>query len=125
MKKIVFIATLLVMLVVSINSYGQTTDSIKTNRGIIVLDGPSGSLRDPLFVLSFEKLKLEITNSELFKDPRSIKPDWIDSITVLKGKAAEEKYGARGKHGVVLVDLKENSFGLLSSELRSKFETKN
>ncbi|CAH8281769.1 BlaR1 peptidase M56 [Mariniflexile fucanivorans] len=40
------------------------------------------------------------------KDVESINPENIDSINVLKGKVAIEKYGAKGKHGVVEITTK-------------------
>ena len=36
----------------------------------------------------------------------SIKPDMIESINVLKGDKAFEKYGAKGKNGVIEITLK-------------------
>ena len=40
-------------------------------------------------------------------DVNDIDPKAIESIDVLKGKAATEKYGSKGKDGVVLIALKE------------------
>ncbi len=37
---------------------------------------------------------------------RKINPDILESIAVLKGKAAEDKYGEKGKNGVVEITLK-------------------
>ena len=39
----------------------------------------------------------------------AINPDGIESITVLKDKSATEKYGDKGKNGVVLITTKKNN----------------
>ncbi len=55
----------------------------------------------PLFVVD-GKIK-----SENF-DAENINPDEIDHINVLKGKQATDKYGAKGKNGVVVIFIKED-----------------
>lgn len=41
------------------------------------------------------------------KEVEILEPSTIESISVLKGKAAKEKYGKKGKNGVVLIKMKE------------------
>ncbi|MDY7394903.1 TonB-dependent receptor plug domain-containing protein [Aureibaculum sp. 2210JD6-5] len=53
----------------------------------------------PLYILNGK----EITKEEMDK----IDPDNIESINVFKGKKAEEKYGDKGKNGVVEIALKK------------------
>lgn len=40
-------------------------------------------------------------------DISNISPDALKSIVVLKGKEAEDKYGKKGKNGVVEITLKK------------------
>ncbi|MFD2585909.1 M56 family metallopeptidase [Croceitalea marina] len=55
--------------------------------------------KKPLFVVDGKKVKkLKDTN-----------PDNIESVNVLKGKAAEEKYGRKGKNGVVEITTKKKN----------------
>ena len=39
-------------------------------------------------------------------DPKSLHPDMIESISVLKGEAAIKTYGDKGKNGVIVITLK-------------------
>ena len=48
-----------------------------------------------------------IVNGEEVKKLKNINPDGIESINVLKGKAAIKKYGKKGKNGVVEIIKKE------------------
>jgi hypothetical protein len=61
----------------------------------------------------FEKVKInplyiidgkEITEEDII---RNLKPEDVDSITVLKDKGAVEKYGDKGKNGVIEIYLKK------------------
>ena len=51
-----------------------------------------------------------IDGKEILKDILvDLKPDAIESMTVLKGKSAIEKYGDRGKDGVILIKTKKKN----------------
>jgi hypothetical protein len=38
---------------------------------------------------------------------QTINPDAIESVNVLKGKTAEDKYGEKGKNGIIEITLKQ------------------
>lgn len=59
----------------------------------------NSSKEQPLYVLD----KKEITAKEM----ESIDPNTIKAVNVLKGEAAIEKYGEKGKNGVIVITLKE------------------
>ncbi|MBD0824003.1 M56 family metallopeptidase [Aestuariibaculum marinum] len=71
---------------------GPLQDSIKTHQ----IEFKGG---DPIFILDGK----EISEEELKK----IKPEFIESLNVLKEKAAIEKYGAKGKNGVIIITTKK------------------
>ncbi len=57
--------------------------------------------KDPLFIVD----DIEITKEQL----EDVKPDMIKSVTVLKDKSAIEKYGDKGKDGVVIIKIKNKN----------------
>ena len=67
---------------------------IRTDKGNI-LDSPN----PPLFILDGK----EITAEQM----KQIKPAEIEAIQVLKDKTATDKYGEKGKNGVVIITLKK------------------
>jgi TonB-dependent SusC/RagA subfamily outer membrane receptor len=57
-----------------------------------------------------ENAPLYIVNGEIHKtNLNDINPKDIESINVLKDKAATEAYGDKGKNGVIIITLKKNS----------------
>jgi len=53
-------------------------------------------------------------------DINSISPESVDSIVVLKDQSAVEKYGEKGKNGVIIVTTKLNQAGKVDSSLDEK-----
>jgi hypothetical protein len=77
------------------SGYGNTTMSIEKalpQRGIRIREAGKGE-NQPLFFLDGK----EISKGEMDK----IDPNAIESVNVLKDKSATEKYGEKGKNGVV------------------------
>ncbi|WP_066220863.1 M56 family metallopeptidase [Formosa haliotis] len=73
---------------------GTTTRTVYPPQG-----NPSTyTLTDPIYILNGK----EISKDEMNK----IAPENIDSVFVLKGEKAIEKYGEKGKHGVVVITTK-------------------
>jgi len=65
----------------------------------------------PLFVIDGVKKIISQETEEKKKDldaALNINPDDIESITVLKGKDAIDKYGDEGKNGVILITTKRH-----------------
>lgn len=61
--------------------------------------------KEPLFVIFNKKGERQPNGTASVKN---LDPNVIQSVTVLKGKAAEDKYGKEGKNGVVVIYLKNN-----------------
>jgi TonB-dependent SusC/RagA subfamily outer membrane receptor len=57
--------------------------------------------KDPLFILDGK----EITKEQM----KEVKPDMIESISVLKDKSAIAKYGNKGKDGVIIINTKKKN----------------
>lgn len=77
--------------------YGnQTIVNSPTGEGITFRTKPSGT--QPLYVLDGK----EITDEEM----KAINPETIESINVLKNKSAIDKYGVKGRNGVVEIFIK-------------------
>ena len=110
------------MLISCPTSYGQVRDSIEYEGAKYPVEGKTNVVRfsEPLFVISLDNQTFQVKQSELLRDSISIKPEWIQSINVLKGPDALAKYGERGKHGAILIDLKKESLDLLPPEMKGK-----
>ena len=64
----------------------------------VYISGLNG--KDPLFIIDGKEVK----KGEFQK----IDPDKIESVTVLKDESAREKYGDKGKNGVIIIKTKKN-----------------
>lgn len=64
----------------------------------VFISGDNG--KSPLFIVDGKEV-----SKEKFKD---LNPQKIESVTVLKDKSATEKYGDKGKDGVIIVKTKKN-----------------
>jgi len=74
----------------------NSSDSVKSEIRI----RSTGNFQNPIYVIDGEIMKEG-------DDINKIKPENIASITVLKDKSAVEKYGEKGKNGVIEVTLKK------------------
>ncbi len=83
------------------NNMNIITPINKHPRVMLRMDNP-GFNDSPLFVLRTPKGDKHITQEEL----RAINPSDIESLEVIKGKAAREKFGKKGKNGVVVIQKK-------------------
>lgn len=82
-------------------------EELRNNKdNTIILDGPVHyNSEPPLWVINGK-----IFNIKLIDD---FKPKYIDSISVLHGSEAIEKYGKAGKDVVILIQVKEKYFDIL------------
>lgn len=71
---------------------------VKDKETKIVFNSSNGKDK-PLFIVDGK----EVSNEKFTK----LDPDTIESVSVLKGKSATEKYGDKGKNGVVVVKTKK------------------
>lgn len=115
---------------------GQSLESDSTKQSRITLDC-SNSQRltwrnSPLCIITVGNKRLQIPEDGNFKDSVAIastlnyvNPDWIKSISILKGEDATDKYGTLGQNGVLLIDLKKGSLKNFPPKIRKKFKNNN
>lgn len=109
------------IILVTILAFGQSlcfgqSDQTKKELGSIHIKSKGDS---PLYVLKVDNKSLEFEagkNENLVLE--TIDPNSIESISVLKGNEAKDKYGDKGQNGVVIITFKD--FNLLSKELQTK-----
>jgi hypothetical protein len=78
----------------------------------------------PFIVLKVDDTSLEFDSLKNEKiDWKIIDPNSIQSIFVLKGKAATDRYGSRGRDGAVMITFKD--FHSISKEHQIKFIASN
>jgi TonB-dependent SusC/RagA subfamily outer membrane receptor len=93
MKNLLY--TLALMLFISTISLAQDTLQVKPSKSVqLVPNQPK-----PLFILD----DVEMPGSDL----GAVKPEDIEKIDVLKDSKAVEKYGEKGKNGVVIITTKK------------------
>lgn len=94
--------------------FGQA-DVSKSEPGNLV---SSPGKQIPLYVVKVDNKSLEFdARKKQNLDLNSIDPNSINSVSVLKGEDAIEKYGEKGTNGVVIITIK--NFDLLSKELQT------
>lgn len=96
--------------------FGQTNHTKKESTNVQI----KSKLDKPYYVLKVNEKSLEFDarkNENL--DLESIDPNAIESVSVLKGDEAKNKYGDKGQSGVVIITIK--NFDLLSKDLQAKF----
>jgi hypothetical protein len=81
----------------------SSTIPVSLGTDTIPLITGASDLANALIVID-GKLKVDIKVSEL---DQTIKIDNIETIMILKGKSATDKYGEKGKHGVIEIGTKE------------------
>ncbi|MFI1743563.1 M56 family metallopeptidase [Thalassobellus sediminis] len=84
---------------VLVTGYGKSSDSINDSQSIRIRATSTANGKQPLVIVDGKELPYE----KLEK----IKPDNIKSIDVLKDEKAIEKYGKKGKNGVVEITTKK------------------
>lgn len=97
--------------------FGQTEQTKKKESASIQLKSKQAT---PFYVLKVDEKSIEFDarkNENL--DLASIDPNAIESVSVLKGDEAKNKYGDKGQSGVVIITIK--NFDLLSKDLQAKF----
>lgn len=87
-----------VLLITMKKNESEDTTKVAVNK-IVVHSQEPFDLNDPLYIIDGKKMGSD------FK-VNSIKPDQIQSISVLKDASAMRKYGEEGKNGVVIIELK-------------------
>ena len=58
------------------------------------------------------------------KEMNDINPRWIQSISVIKGQEAIDKYGTFGQYGVITIELMDNALEKMPAHLSERFKAK-
>ena len=96
----------------AVKKYGESAKN-----GAVEINSKDLKFKDPIkidnaiYVVDGKKLSK--------KESEKIKPDDIESINVLKGKTAIEKYGKKGKNGVIEITSKANNKQTVKMKLGS------
>lgn len=107
------------------SAWGQ--DSLKLRRQpFIIRDLSSKTKIDfPLYIIKVDNKDCQIPASRRFTKSRQVKrtfknfnPDLVLSIDVIKGQDATDKYGTLGKYGVIVINMKENTYDTLPRKLK-------
>lgn len=107
------------------NSYGQ--DSLQcSGQQFIIRDLPSKvKVEQPLFIIKSDGKSCNVPATGRFSNARQVKrafkkfnTDSVQSIDVIKGKDATNKYGALGEYGVIVLQLKDGTYGALPRKLK-------
>lgn len=92
----------------------------------VIRDPPSNAKTDiPLFIIKVDGKSCQVPASGRFKRTRQLKrafekfnADLVQSVEIIKEQDATDKYGARGKFGVVVFNLKEGTYEALPRKLK-------
>jgi hypothetical protein len=107
------------------NSWGQ--DSLKLRgQPFIIRDLPLKTKTDfPLYIIKVDSKTCQVPASGKVPNSRRVKrafekfnADSVQSIDVIKGKDATDKYGTIGKDGVIIISLKDGTYDLLPKTLK-------
>ncbi len=85
----------------------KLTTPISEDPRIVLRGGASKDGKSPLYIIINKKGEKKMINGEAEKGLLDVSPDNIESVNIIKGKAATSKYGQDGKNGVVVIKLKE------------------
>ena len=85
----------------------KLTTPISENPRIVLRGSASKDGKSPMYVIIDKNGEKKFVNGEVQKELLGISPDNIESVNVIKGKAATAAYGKDGKNGVVVIKLKQ------------------
>lgn len=95
---------MIICLFASVSTFAQ--DTVKKTVKSVTIDEDMAKRPEPLYVIDGYK-----ANDHIF---RKIKPDNIESISVLKGASATALYGSEGANGVIIIATKAGTKGTLA-----------
>lgn len=100
--------------VMNVTVRDSTGKSSTISKSVTFTIKDTGKLMKPLVVLDGKEMTWEEFNK------RDIKPDRFESINVLKDKSATDKYGDKGKNGVIIITLKSQISDQKNFEVQQK-----
>ena len=84
----------------------KLTTPISENPRIVLRGSASKDGKSPMYVIIDKNEEKKFVNGEAKEGLLGISPDNIESVNVIKGKAATTVYGKDGKNGVIVIKLK-------------------
>jgi hypothetical protein len=109
------------------SAYGQ--DSLNYyEQPFRIVDLPSKmKIKQPLYIIKSDSKTCKIPANGRFSNSRQVKrtfkkfnTDSVQSIDVIKGKDATDKYGTLGRYGVIILNLKEGTYETLPRKLKRR-----
>ncbi len=83
---------------------------IEKDDNVFIIDtNEAGDFSNDIKFITKGKKPLFVVDGKKVKKLKDTNPDNIESVNVLKGEAAEEKYGKKGKNGVVEITTKKKN----------------
>lgn len=127
MNKLMIVRALITfaLLTCCFNAWGQDSLTVR-GQTYVIRDLPSNAKTDlPLYIIKADGRTCQVPASGRFKRTRQLKrafekfnADLVQSIEVIKGKDATDKYGALGKYGVIVFNMKEGTYEALPRKLK-------
>lgn len=110
---------------VGVHAWGQDSLLVR-GQTFVIRDLPSNAKTDiPLFIIKVDGKSCHVPASGRFTRTRQLKrafakfnADFVQSIDVIKGKDATDKYGTLGKYGVIVINMKDGTY----EDLPGKFK---
>jgi hypothetical protein len=79
----------------------------------------------PLFIIKSDGKTCNVPKTGRFSNSRQVKrafkkfnTDSVESIDVIKGKVATDKYGTLGQYGVIILNLRDKTYDTLPRKLK-------
>ncbi|MEP0264770.1 TonB-dependent receptor plug domain-containing protein [Dokdonia sp.] len=88
-------------------SVHKLTTSISEDPRIVIRGSASKDGKSPMYIILNKNGKPKYPSGKAEVQMKDIDPNNIETVTVLKGKAATAQYGKDGKNGVIVIKLKE------------------
>ncbi len=85
----------------------KLTTPISEDPRIVIRGGASKDGKIPLYIILDKNGKPKYPSGKAELQMKNISPDQIESVNVIKGKAATFQYGKEGENGVIVIKLKE------------------
>lgn len=127
MNKLMIVRALITfaLLTCCFNAWGQDSLTVR-EQPVVIRDLPSKVKTDlPLYVIKVDGRTCQVPASGRFKRTRQVmrafekfNPDLVQSVEIIKEQDATDKYGARGKFGVIVFNMKEGTYEALPRKLK-------
>jgi len=86
----------------------KLTTPISEDPRIVIRGSATKDGKSPMYIIIDKNKETKYTDGNMFKKSmKSISPDRIENVNVIKGKAAITQYGKEGENGVIIIKLKD------------------